>query len=228
MLTLEFLAARHGDCCLAHWGEPSHTMLVDGGPDKVFEESLWPRLMALPSAPGKPPSLDVVCVSHVDDDHIAGVLSLLGKLRRIKGDHLPLPITIHRVWFNSLDRLMDQAHPGLSAQIQAIAKASPATAAVAASYGQGDALRSSIAALQLAGNDPFGDPVLAGQRETFDGLEVTVVGPQRKALRRLFDAWKKPKAMKAPAVVAAAFDRTVPNLSSIARCTSIAQVGRRS
>src|SRR5262249_6611059 len=152
----EFLPAHHGDCFLVRWGAPERVMVVDGGPDEVFENVLRPRLMALPHPPGRAPVVDVLCLSHVDDDHVVGVMQLLKGLARAKRDQLPFPIDVRRVWFNSVDDLIDAVQPGLATSAQTLVKAALADAAVAASYGQGRDVRSSVAALALGGNPPFG------------------------------------------------------------------------
>lgn len=60
-------------------------------------------------------------------------------------------------------------------------------------------------------------PKSAGASTTLDGLEVTVVAPDHKALDKLAEKWREAVARDEPAVIAAAYaDRTVPNLSSIA------------
>ena len=66
-LRFEFLDARHGDCFLVRWGA-SHVMLIDGGPSNTYEQTLRPYLEALPAGAGGQRVLDVVCLTHVDDD----------------------------------------------------------------------------------------------------------------------------------------------------------------
>src|SRR5258708_2405507 len=129
MLVLEFLPARHGDCALIRWGMPERVMVVDGGPNGVYEETLGPRLMALPHPQTPTPVVDVLCVSHVDDDHIAGVIRLLQDLARAKQDQLPPPLVLRTVWFNSVDDLIDGVQPGLAASVRALIGAAPPNAA---------------------------------------------------------------------------------------------------
>jgi hypothetical protein len=43
MLAFEFLPAKHGDCSLIRWGTPERVMVVDGGPDGVYECTLRAR-----------------------------------------------------------------------------------------------------------------------------------------------------------------------------------------
>jgi hypothetical protein len=216
MLAFEFLPAHHGDCFLVAWGAPVRVMVVDGGPDGVYEEVLRPRLVVLPHPQGRAPSVDVLCLSHVDDDHVVGVIRLLKELVRARRDHLPLPVDVRRVWFNSVDDLIDGVEPGLAASVRAFVEAAPPDAAVSASYGQGRDVRNSIAALALGGNPPFGGSLTVGSVTQLHDLEVTVVAPSTDALATLADKWRASvKAKDTKAVAAAYIDRAVPNLSSI-------------
>ena len=217
MLTFQFLPAKHGDCFLVRWGKPERVMLVDGGPDQIFEKVLRPHLMLLPTQPGKVPTVDVLCLSHVDEDHVIGVMLLLKELARAKRDQLPLPINVRRVWFNSVDDLVDKVQPGLATSVRALAKSAPANSATGASYAQGGDVRSSVAALSLAGNPPFGGSLVAGATCKLDDLDVTVVGPTKQGLANLAKKWQAAvKTNNAQAVTASYKDYSVPNLSSIA------------
>lgn len=216
MFDFEFLPARHGDSILVRWGA-GRTLLVDGGPDRVYEDVLRPRLLQLPKNAAGQRIIDLLVLSHVDDDHIVGVQQLLKELARAKRDQLEAPFTLKRVWFNSVDELVDQAAPGTASALQQVAKASVKGAAVAASYAQGRDVRSHLLALGLSGNPPFNSIVKADLRCEVDGLEVRVIGPTSKAIDRLVKKWKASVKNKDPTVVAAAYiDRSVPNLSSIA------------
>src|SRR5919198_2525534 len=113
MLKFEYLAARHGDSILVHWGD-ANVMLVDGGPQTVYEETLSPRLMQLPHNPGEPRYLEAVCVSHVDEDHIVGVQRLLRELRRTANDGRSPELRVGTLWHNSVEEIVDVAEPGLS------------------------------------------------------------------------------------------------------------------
>jgi hypothetical protein len=92
----------------------------------------------------------------------------------------------------------------------------PASEVVAASVNQGRDLRDLARFFQVDGNDPFNGPVIGGLSTTVDGLEISVVAPDAKALADLEEEWRKAKQQADPDVLAAAFtDRSVPNLSSI-------------
>jgi beta-lactamase superfamily II metal-dependent hydrolase len=65
-----------GDCLLLT-GAGGERVLVDGGMSKAYAEHVAPALGALAAA-GK--ALDLVYVSHIDQDHISGVLRLMDDL----------------------------------------------------------------------------------------------------------------------------------------------------
>jgi hypothetical protein len=63
-----------GDCLLLETDDGRHRMLVDGGVRQSYVTHVAPVLGEL-RAEGK--HIDVAYISHIDDDHIAGVLQLL-------------------------------------------------------------------------------------------------------------------------------------------------------
>ena len=62
-----------------------HLILIDGGPSDVYKPHLKPRILQIHEARGlgeeDPLPVDVVMVSHVDDDHIKGILDLTREQR---------------------------------------------------------------------------------------------------------------------------------------------------
>ncbi|MGV9455440.1 ComEC/Rec2 family competence protein [Streptomyces sp. NPDC003635] len=218
MFTFDFLNARHGDSFLVRWGEPKErVMLVDGGPSQVFETSLRDRLAQLaPDAHGSP-RIDVVCLSHVDDDHAAGLLQLLRQIQHTRDDQEPDPFAVKRIWFNSVDELVDRKAPGLSASTREIVdRAGEESGAVRASYNQGRAIRDAAAGLGLDGNPLFDGPLVEGEEATLDRLHVMVVAPDDAALEELTERWREAKQRKDPTVITSAYsDGSIPNLSSI-------------
>ena len=95
VFTLEMLPAREGDCLLITWGEAHHPhrLLVDGGRRGTLPD-LRDRLVALPEDERR---LELLVVTHVDRDHIEGVLALL--------THSDPPATFADVWFNGFHHL---------------------------------------------------------------------------------------------------------------------------
>ena len=89
-LSIEMLPARHGDALWMEWGEPAdrHRMLIDGGP-KHAADQVRRRIEQLD--PGDR-QLDLLIVTHIDLDHIAGVIELL--------EDRSLGIVFDDIWFN--------------------------------------------------------------------------------------------------------------------------------
>src|SRR6185295_18224203 len=86
IFSLDVRRARKGDCLLLHFGskkEPGLVM-IDGGPSDVFVPQLRPRLIKIKQqrglGEGQPLPVDVLMVSHVDDDHVKGILDLTREL----------------------------------------------------------------------------------------------------------------------------------------------------
>ena len=79
LFTLEALQANDGDCLLLHYRRPARhagrAVLIDGGSRRRLPNVLKPRLDQLR---GKSRcDLRMVMVSHIDADHITGILDLL-------------------------------------------------------------------------------------------------------------------------------------------------------
>ena len=110
---LEVLRARKGDCCLLHYGTTTKPglALIDGGPDGVYQPFLRPRLEELRTERGladdRPMVIDLVMLSHIDDDHVAGLLELTGELLEAKDNENPSIVRILDLWHNTFDDIID-------------------------------------------------------------------------------------------------------------------------
>ncbi|MFF2367865.1 MBL fold metallo-hydrolase [Streptomyces sp. NPDC058122] len=96
MITIEALPAAHGDCLWVEWDDGPHQrrMLIDGGPGST--RSLPVGLAArFARQPEDQREFELVVCSHIDDDHIVGLLPLL--TAPPKGLH------VCEVWFNALE-----------------------------------------------------------------------------------------------------------------------------
>jgi hypothetical protein len=63
-----------GDCLLLESASGTHRMLVDGGVRRAYSEHVAPALGALRTRRKR---IDIAYVSHIDQDHISGILQLL-------------------------------------------------------------------------------------------------------------------------------------------------------
>ena len=74
MLSIEMLPARHGDCLWIEYAEGvsdrTRRILVDGGPGFAYG-ALRARIEQLPLAERE---FELVVVTHIDADHIEGII----------------------------------------------------------------------------------------------------------------------------------------------------------
>jgi ribonuclease BN (tRNA processing enzyme) len=231
----EALRAKYGDSLMLHFGPDNdrQLVLIDGGPDGVWADALQPRLDQLRAErnldDGQPLQIALMMVSHLDADHITGILKLMRLLTAAEGK---APYNVKRAWVNTFDDLTGEKAAGASFGAADIA-ALPASALGAvlaqtnsgielASVGQGRELRNLINQLILQGNQPFNDLATVDSPKnpaTIKGLKLTVVGPSKKNVEALRADWAKnvkPKIKEAKhAEVADYVDKSVYNLSSI-------------
>jgi hypothetical protein len=116
-LAVEVLKGRASSAQLIRFGSPPapRLMLYDGGGSGTYARALRPRLETLRSeffgGSPTPLPLDLVAVSHGDDDRIRGVLDLLKELRAAKEERRPPLAQIHEIWFNDFGSLLDRLKP---------------------------------------------------------------------------------------------------------------------
>jgi hypothetical protein len=192
-------------------------MLIDGGPDPTYANVLKPHLDTLSPDPTGTRNLDAVCITHVDSDHIDGIQRMLTELSRAIGDPGPPSLRIRRLWFNSVEEVVDAQQRGLFTEVETLLTTEGTGAVVGASINQGREVRNRAEKLNLNGNAPFSPLLMQGQTQTIDGLKVTVIAPDRDAFSQLAKMWREAKQKADSTVITAAYtDHSIPNLSSIA------------
>ena len=248
IFTLDVRRARKGDCLIVHYGTKTEPglMLIDGGPADVYQPFLKPRLAEILNARGLAANetlpVDLLMVSHIDDDHIRGVLELTKEMIEAQG---PKPLRISGVWHNSFDDIIGNNPKELLASVTSsfgaaslsgdvdVEGLNPDAAKVLASVDQGFRLRDDSKVLGLRINPQLkGQLVLAKAKakkvDMGKGLSLTVVGPMNDevlALQKAHDDFlKKKKTKKSEASLAAFTDTSVPNLSSL---VVLAEVGKK-
>jgi len=168
MYAVEMLPAEHGDCLWIEWGPATapFRMLIDGGPPRTGA-LLRARIEALPRAQRR---FELLVVSHIDADHIGGILDLL------RDD--TLGVQFGDVWFNGARAL--------------------AAAEGTKSVMQGEALSALLRAKNLPHNRAFdGGPVMVPEAGALPcvtlagGMVITLLGPDRECLVRLKSTWDR-------------------------------------
>lgn len=172
-IRIEVLPARLGDALLVEClreQQPPWRMLVDGGPPDT-----WPLLEARLR---DDPRIDVAVITHIDSDHIGGMIPYLTS---------PLAASIGDVWFNGRTHLPDLPGTRSVAQGESV---------VSALLGPGGGLTAGAAGSALPWNVAFGGgPLDTGDEAGFvevsvpDGPRITLLSPTTKRLLALATAW---------------------------------------
>jgi len=213
MLNLRVVQAQHGDCLLLEYGSAASPkyMLIDGGPADVYEAHLKPVLKALPA---KDRSLQRVILSHVDDDHIKGVLDLMEELKVQREGRGRPTVAVQELWHNTFSEIVDLGLEGLGSDRPDLlcgivdltpeladlsdAEAGPADqGATFESIDQGDDLTGQAGSLTLPINHDFRPERLISVEGAprpvpeFEGLNLYVVGPSHQNLGKLQTQWQR-------------------------------------
>ena len=163
MFELTMLKASEGDCLLLSYGDAGALkhILIDGGRSGDYPR-LRNRLEALNRASR---SLELLVVSHIDADHIDGIVCLLQ-------DPKP-PIGIKEIWFNGFDALDKLETMGFRA---------------------GDELSDLLRAGNHKVNDRFGGEAVTAEHtspiELDGGLKITLLSPELAKLSTLRTEWE--------------------------------------
>ena len=240
LFSLDVLRAAKGDCLCLHFGtnKKPGLMLIDGGPATIYQDSLEPRLRQIRKErkieESKPLPVDLVMISHIDDDHIQGMLDLFKSLADAQREKRLVSLKIKSLWHNSFARLLQQeaglvqkttaAAYGVASlgQIAKLEGLSPDVGKVLASVPQGATLENYASQLGIS-NQQSADGLIVAAKPfkplQIGSLKVTILGPQQKEidkLRKEFEKWVKNQAkLKAGAALAAYDDDSPFNLSSI-------------
>ena len=107
-MKLEVLQANDGDCLLLHT-DGGELVLIDGGSAGVYKTILKKRLELL-RASSPQLALRLVMVSHIDADHITGIVDMFRDLAEKQADGQEARYRIPSLWHNSFAELAG-SHP---------------------------------------------------------------------------------------------------------------------
>jgi hypothetical protein len=168
---LAMLPASEGDCLILSYGADEAALrhiVIDGG-----RKATWPGLKkALESIAARGEAVDLLVLSHIDADHIDGLLELAQS---------PAPPLVPKaVWYNGFDQLKALAAPGGIGTL---------------GFPAADAYSKALAAKGWKLNAEFaGKAIFVEERPDpfeYAGLKLTLVSPTRAKLWRLRTEWEK-------------------------------------
>lgn len=199
-IIVDMLAAEEGDCFLIMAEKEKINILIDGGTAKTYYRVLKPKLQEL-NRLGK--CIDLLVVTHIDDDHIGGILELL---KENESDSESKIIKIKNIWHNSYRHLQFARENRIGTEEKQILSqyvtAGSAQDNLAKCEGSKEVSVKqgiTVAALILAGkyqwNQQFnGNAVCSDQGNCIflrKDCQITVLTPDREALVKLAEIWKK-------------------------------------
>jgi beta-lactamase superfamily II metal-dependent hydrolase len=165
--SIEMLPANEGDCLWIEYGDPDnpHRILIDGGTGPTYKE-IAKKIKQLPSKP----HFDLLIISHVDIDHVGGLVNLLKDQK--------MGITYDEIWFDAYRHLPD-----------AVEAFGPV---------QGETISTTIDQKQIPWNAQFQENAVEVD-ETADlptktlpnGMKLTLLSPYPQQLKNLKVVWKK-------------------------------------
>jgi hypothetical protein len=164
MFRIEMLPAEYGDCLWIEYGDKNkpYRILIDGGTEPSYS-GLSERINALDVNDRK---FELLVITHIDADHIGGVLKLLGGARGLK-------TTFGDVWFNGYRHL-----PG--SQLEEFGPV------------QGEKLTTMLIEQQLPWNKAFEKKAATNTMSTITlpgGMKLTLISPTLEELRKLRPVW---------------------------------------
>lgn len=217
LFSLDVLRGKKGDCLMLHYGskDDPRLVMIDGGPRGVYGPHLKPRIGKIREKRGladdEPLPVDLLMVSHVDDDHIQGILDLTREMKTAQLQSQPQLLQVLSFWHNSFENIIGSTPKELEAAFKSNFGAASmggeppedltvdadldereivANLKVLASIQQGAQLRSDADSLGFPLNPEFDGKLIMvdGKAEPLDmgdGLTLTVVGPMVPELENL-------------------------------------------
>ena len=166
---INFLPARYGDCIWIEYGtnNKTHRILIDGGTSGT-KENIRNLLEALPEDERH---FELIVVTHIDRDHIEGILALL--------EEDELAFTVDDFWFNGWEHLPDDEEEELGAL-------------------QGERLTAAIKKHNVKWNKAYHNKAVvipeSGElpvKTLAGGMEITLLSPLIQNLIDLRPKWRK-------------------------------------
>lgn len=230
MVKLHIIQADQGDCLIMEFGTVTNPryILIDGGPASIYERHLRGELQKIRDRGGR---LDLVILSHVDIDHIVGLLDLVTELREQEANKQEKTIAIDALWHNAFDQTIGNNND-IGARLKTLltkahnaGRMMTATDATVQGIREGDQLRRAAILLKMPINPGFTGEIVsldnASAPITLGNVNLSVVGPTKTNLEEMEKEWlewlekhENSIATEDPSL-AAMTDQWKPNLSSI-------------
>jgi beta-lactamase superfamily II metal-dependent hydrolase len=228
-MKLHIVQAEFGDCLMVETSRSSSRklVLIDGGPKGNYQDNLKPALM---DVLGAKKSIDLLVLSHIDNDHVLGLLEYLADLKELRKARAKGIVKIKNLWHNSLLKIIQtpknfQGNLGELAGLAILAPTETTNPDGSRGFKEGDQLEDLAHDVETPINrEGGGSPITIEQYPKpvqLGKFEVWIVGPSTKSFSKLQKEWQAwfTRQAAAPGMVArgseAMSDDSTTNLSSI-------------
>ena len=233
MFRLHIVQAEQGDCLILEYGAPASPryLLIDGGPATIYQAHLQGEIEKIRDGGGE---LDLVMLSHVDDDHVNGLLDLMDELTEQRESGSRETIAVDALWHNTFSQTLgddvEDRFRTLMDEAGAARDLMPFSDTADKSIRQGDELTQLAGELGIEINPEFAPRRLISVDDApgpieLANLRLRIVGPTAENLESLRQEWNEwlaeqerrtltrdPELMERDLRAA---DQSIPNLSSI-------------
>ena len=227
MIKLHIIQSEFGDCFIleSKSNNGSTTILIDGGPYQTFKNHLKPVIQKLLSN-GK---IDLMVLSHIDNDHIIGLLDLLNEIKNQRDNRTKELVKISKMWHNSFKNLLllpdepVKLITNIFRDQSLIERKNFLESLIMKGYQQGADLTKLAKLLKIPINQGFGSVIGVEDKVDFtrlNNINLHILGPTKKNLEKLRKEWndwftKKQHSEKTESGLTQFLDKSVPNLASI-------------
>lgn len=225
MLNLHVIQADYGDCLLLEYRKQASPkfILIDGGPSNTYTNHLKYALKEKVSETGR---LDLIVLSHIDNDHIYGIINFLKHLKIDRKLNPSQSLQIDGIWHNSFKQNIGIKSDIASNVLDLAEKAEnrgllySLPEETVRGFRQGDQTSKLAEDLGIQLNNGFEDRLILYENSpapwVMDDMKIWIIGPNRQHLERLQTEWLEwlEENVSEP-VTRAGKDTSIPNLSSI-------------
>ncbi len=189
-MNFKFLQANNGDAILIHFtdGSINRNILIDGGTGSAYSQKIRGRIkynelgQELKGIKDKGEYIDLLVLTHVDDDHIGGILKWFGN------DDKALDL-VKKVWFNSGRTIKKELEPDNKKEYDNSLEFDN-NSSLDTSIEQGvrfeDIIKSKL--------DVWDEKIIKSEQKlSLFGIDFQILSPDEERLKDLLGKWKKEK-----------------------------------
>ena len=184
-MKIQLLPAENGDCILVEHA-PGHYFVIDGGYVDTARTYLIPRLKQISGAGGV---IDVMVVTHIDGDHISGIIEYMNQ---------KVPVPVGEIWYNGFRHIQSIGEPLPMSEVREYVDHMEITKEVnppqesLCSGSQGCTLSALITKRNIPWNVPAGGNVMKAPMSFQVGeSKIHLLSPTDEDLERLEKYWRK-------------------------------------